>query len=90
MASEYEESGFKNRREYLESLMADYGRDKVLALSSVLGPSEDFDGLITMLEDSLDEDDSTSFSIEGDSNGNLASGTKRQGTAEVDASDQVA
>jgi hypothetical protein len=56
MASVYEENGFKDRKAYLESLMEEYGRDKVLALSSVLGPSEDFDGLVTMLEDSGDED----------------------------------
>ena len=56
MASVYEENGFKDRKAYLESLFEEYGRDKVLALSSVLGPSEDFDGLVTMLEDSADED----------------------------------
>tara|TARA_B100000424_G_scaffold245362_1_gene216304 strand:+ start:449 stop:643 length:195 start_codon:yes stop_codon:yes gene_type:complete len=49
--SRYQENGFKNRFEYLESLREQYGADKVNALLTVLPPSEDFDGLVTELED---------------------------------------
>jgi len=50
--SRYQENGYKNRYEYLESLREQYGADKVNALLTVLPPSEDFDGLVTELEDS--------------------------------------
>ncbi len=49
--SRYQENGYKNRYEYLESLREQYGADKVNALLTVLPPSEDFDGLVTELED---------------------------------------
>jgi hypothetical protein len=49
--TEYELNGFKNRRDYLESLCEEYPRDIVYALASILGSSEDFDGLVTSLED---------------------------------------
>lgn len=49
----YTENGYANRREYLDSMASEYGVDKetVCALASVLGKSEDFDGLIAELED---------------------------------------
>lgn len=47
----YKNAGFENRREYLESLADEYPADIVYALADILGPSEDFDGLITALED---------------------------------------
>ena len=50
--SRYQENGYKNRYEYLESLREQYGEEKVNALLTVLPPSEDFDGLGTELEDS--------------------------------------
>ena len=50
--SRYQENGYKNRYEYLESLRKQYGEEKVNALLTVLPPSEDFDGLVTELEDS--------------------------------------
>ena len=50
--SRYQENGFENRYEYLESLREQYGADKVNALLTVLPPSEDLDGLVTELEDS--------------------------------------
>lgn len=51
--SVYTENGFKNRKEYLNSLADDYGVDvqTVYDLASVLGPDEDFDALVTELED---------------------------------------
>ena len=47
--NKYQELGFDNRRQYLESLAADYclPLDVVLSLAEVL----DFDGLISSLED---------------------------------------
>lgn len=55
--SEYQEQGYKNRREYLDSLAEDFGIDKttVYMLASMLGESEDFDGLIVALEDAAEE-----------------------------------
>ena len=49
----YTENGYKNRREYLDSLSEDMGidRETVHMMAGLLGPSEDFDGLITTLED---------------------------------------
>jgi hypothetical protein len=53
--NEYQLNGFADRKEYLESLCEEYPRDTVYALASILGSSEDFDGLVTSLEDySLD------------------------------------
>jgi hypothetical protein len=46
----YQENGYKNREDYLDSLREDYG-DAVDVLTSVLPSTEDFDGLITSLED---------------------------------------
>jgi hypothetical protein len=50
MANVYQENGFTNRKEYLESLREDYG-SVVDTLTSVLPASEDFDGLLIALED---------------------------------------
>ena len=49
----YQENGYQNRRDYLECLAIDMGVDvdTVLMIASLLGPSEDFDGLVTELED---------------------------------------
>ncbi len=49
----YQEDGAIDRFGYLESLGADHGVefDFVLTLVDVLGPEEDFDGLVTSLED---------------------------------------
>jgi hypothetical protein len=51
--SEYIDSGYKSRRHYLETLAEDTGIDPetVFTLASLYGPSEDFDGLVTALED---------------------------------------
>ena len=53
MATEYEELGFKNRKDYLNDLADTHGIDEavVYSLASILGESEDFDGLVTSLED---------------------------------------
>lgn len=47
----YQQNGFANREDYLDSLREDYGLEAVDLLTSVLPPSEDFDGLVTSLED---------------------------------------
>ena len=46
----YEKNGFENRQEYLDSLAEEYG-DMVYDIADLLGETEDFDGLITTLED---------------------------------------
>lgn len=58
MSNIYKENGYENRKEYLESLSDDYGIDygTVAMLASMLGASEDFDGLISALEDYEDFD----------------------------------
>ena len=49
----YQEHGFDNREDYLKYLAEDYDMDysAVKFLADLLGESEDFDGLITSLED---------------------------------------
>ena len=53
----YTDEGYKSRRDYLENLAQDMGvdTDTVFALASMLGSSEDFDGLVTAIEDIADE-----------------------------------
>jgi len=53
----YKVHGYISRRDYLESLCAEYPRSHVFALASLLGESEDFDGLVTGLEDAAEEYD---------------------------------
>jgi hypothetical protein len=58
--SVYKEYGYESRRDYLASLADDLGIDKqtVFSIASLLGASEDFDGLVTTLEDlSITEED---------------------------------
>ena len=50
----YTDNGFTDRDQYLDSLREDYG-EAVDILTSVLPASEDFDGLLTALEDMADE-----------------------------------
>lgn len=49
----YQENGYENRENYLKCMAEDYDvpLDVVLSLAEVLGESEDFDGLISALED---------------------------------------
>jgi hypothetical protein len=53
MDNVYTANGYKNRKEYLEFLASDMGLDKelVFSLASMLGSGEDFDGLVSSLED---------------------------------------
>jgi hypothetical protein len=56
MENVYQANGYKNRQDYLKQLASEYclEQDQVNYLASILGPSEDFDGLITSLEDWAD------------------------------------
>ena len=49
----YTENGYASRRDYLDSLAEDYDidRDTVYMMADLLGPTEDFDGLVSSLED---------------------------------------
>lgn len=49
----YKRHGYDSRQDYLESLAEDYGvdLDTVEALADLLGPDEDFDGLVSSLDD---------------------------------------
>jgi len=51
--SVYTDNGYENRRDYLEQLADENGVsvDIVFNLAQLLGPSEDFDGLVTAIED---------------------------------------
>ena len=51
--SVYTDNGYKSRMDYLTSLAEDQGVDVDvgLALAALLGPTEDFDGLVTAVED---------------------------------------
>jgi len=53
MQNVYLENGYESRKHYLTCLADDFGIDvsTVFTLASILGFSEDFDGLVTSLED---------------------------------------
>ena len=53
----YTDKGYKSRNDYLNCMSEDYGVDveAVRVLAEVLGPNEDFDGLVVALEDIEDE-----------------------------------
>jgi len=50
-------NGYRDRKDYLESMAEEYGvsYEKVALLAELLGPDEDFDGLVSSLEDLSDE-----------------------------------
>lgn len=49
----YTENGYKNRKYYLDCLAIDHDlpRSTVYMLADLLGPDEDFDGLVSAVED---------------------------------------
>ena len=50
----YRENGYDGREDYLSCLAEDYGldlEDQVRPIAELLGPDEDFDELVSMLED---------------------------------------
>lgn len=54
----YEQNGY-DRADYLQNLAEEYGVDfeQVQALADVLGPDEDFDGLVAAVQDLESEGD---------------------------------
>jgi len=54
----YQEKGFSTRKDYLESLVDKYliTHITVFTLAEMLGPEEDFDGLINILKEVEGED----------------------------------
>ena len=54
----YIENGYKDRDDYLQSLSDEYGVsiETVYSLADMLGESEDFDGLVSALEDAENMD----------------------------------
>ena len=55
--NQYQRFGFNNREEYLEAL-ADYINNDLdsssfYAVADLLGPNEDFDGLLSMIADEI-------------------------------------
>ena len=57
--SVYEDHGYEDREHYLESVAEDHGvsLDAVWALANLLGPGEDFDGMVTLVQDLADQED---------------------------------
>jgi hypothetical protein len=55
MNNVYQENGYESRKDYLQCMSEDYGvpLDVVVTLANMM-PGEDFDGLITALEDIAD------------------------------------
>jgi len=53
MANVYQKNNFKDRADYLACLADDNGVDVVLVLiaADLLGQEEDFDGLVSMIQD---------------------------------------
>lgn len=53
MENIYQENGYRNRRHYLKCLADDFGLSFAIvkAAADLLGETEDFDGLISCLED---------------------------------------
>ena len=53
MSSIYQMNGYENRKAYLIAMAEEFGVDEetVFLLADMLGKDEDFDGLISMLED---------------------------------------
>lgn len=49
----YQENGYKNRVDYLQSVAEDYGTDMMIvsSMAEILGDDEDFDRLVSALED---------------------------------------
>lgn len=53
MSNLYQQNGYNSRKHYLECLAEDncVDIDNVLALAELLGPEEDFDGLVSAVQD---------------------------------------
>lgn len=53
----YKENGYESRDEYIECLALEYGVDvqTVFIMAVLLGPNEDFDGLVVAIQDYADD-----------------------------------
>jgi len=51
MLNVYQTHRYDDRIDYLNALCEEYPRDIVFALADMLGQTEDFDGLVTALQD---------------------------------------
>jgi hypothetical protein len=58
----YTANGFASRAAYLDHLADEYG-PAVFAVADVLGASEDFDGLVTTLEDMADAGELSAYDV---------------------------
>ena len=49
----YQRKGYADRNDYLNAVADEYGipLEAVYSIASVLGPNEDFDGLISIIDD---------------------------------------
>ena len=56
-ACPYRAAGFADRRAYLDDLRQEYGAEIVDAATACLPASEDFDGLVTALEDWAEQEE---------------------------------
>lgn len=56
--NQWQENGYTGRRQYLTELADDFGIPyaRVMILANSLGPAEDFDMLVSMLEDMASEE----------------------------------
>lgn len=56
-STDYKSHGYENREEYLRCMAEDYGLSLqvVHSLAELLGPNEDFDGLVVALEAASDD-----------------------------------
>ena len=56
--NQWQENGYTGRRQYLTELADDFGipYTRVMILANILGPAEDFDMLVSMLEDMASEE----------------------------------
>ena len=61
MDNVYQANGYESLKAYLLSLCEEYPRSAVMTLASMLGPNEDFDGLVTSLEDAEESGDFEDF-----------------------------
>jgi hypothetical protein len=72
----YTKHGYKDREDYLNNLADDHGVDPLVvnAMADILGETEDFDGLVSELEDLQDLGLLDDFSVDtddgSDENGN--------------------
>ena len=53
MENIYKQRGYRNRKDYLVSIADEYGIEEstVFFVANILGEAEDFDGLISTIED---------------------------------------